>query len=190
MSGANNAKTVRLYFAVLDGSDPTTWTLYNKSFPTFIQESCKAARPTTKDVSAYLLKNYSVLIEPIWCGPDQLLEEKALDAVVGVIIDAFPKPNADRDRAEKVEILRGHIQLLHSLNQGNDRAFFKRFGYSIWFMTDDSTEIAGFKDNVIDAAAAIIGLDPIETQTFKREDWLSMYLTFYVQNIYNRLGRG
>jgi hypothetical protein len=56
-------------------------------------------------------------------------------------------------------------------------------------MTDRSTSIAGFVGNVLDAAAAIIGVDPIEHQVFKEEAWLARHLTFYLQNIYFRLGR-
>ncbi len=83
-------ETVRLYFAVLDGFDPTTWTLYGKTFPKLMEDVCDAARP--EDVSADLLEDYHVQVEPILSGPQELLEENALDGVVGVII-ARPSPH-------------------------------------------------------------------------------------------------
>jgi hypothetical protein len=140
-------------------------------------------------VSADLLQDYSVQVEPIWSGPKELLEEKSLEGVVGVIIDAFPKPDLDADHHEKVSMLRRHFRRLNNENRNNADALFRRFGYSIWFMTDRSTSIAGFVGSVRDAAAAHIGVDPIEYQVFKEEGWLARHLTSYLQNIYFRLGR-
>jgi hypothetical protein len=180
-------QTVRLYFAVLDGANPRTWSLYGKSFPELMQDACYAARPEA--VSADLLQDYSVQVEPIWSGPEQLLEETALDAVVGVIIDAFPKQDPERDHAEKVDTLRRLVRRLQDRNRGNADALFRRFGYSIWFMTDKSSRIGGFVGSVRDAAAAIIGPKSIEHQVFKDKDWLALHLTSYVENVYFRLAQ-
>jgi hypothetical protein len=181
---------VRLYFAVLDGSDPTTWSPYGKSFPDFMGDACKAAQPSSRLVSADLLEDYNVRIEPIWSGPDDLLKEQALDRVVGVIIDAFPKPNLHDDRAEKARIMRRHVRRLQESNLANESAFFKHFRYAIWFMTDDTTEIAEFKDSVINAAAKVLGIDRIEDQVFTEESLLGVHLKYYVRHIYSILGQG
>jgi hypothetical protein len=189
MNGADAVETVRLYFAVLDGPNPKTWSLYGKKFPDFMQKVCEAARPDPADVSEDLLQDYTVEIAPIWSGPNDLLKDKSLNEVVGVIIDAFPKADTQADQNEKLRMLRRHVNRLHKLNQDNARASFKRFRYQIWFMTDKSTKVAGFVENAFDAAAAIIGKDLIDHQVFKEEGWLARHLTSYVQNIYVRLGR-
>ena len=186
MNGTN-PRIVRLFFAILDGSDPKTWKLYGEKFPDFMRECCKTAQPD--DISTALRQKYRVEVEPIYSGPEALLREKALEDVVGVIIDAFPKAEQQTDYDQKVELLRSHVQSLQRQNRDNDDALFNRFSYSVWFMTDKTAKISTFIDHTLDAAAAIIGVKRIEHQVFKDKDWLGRHLTSYLQNVYFRLAR-
>jgi hypothetical protein len=186
MIGAH-AQTVRLSFAILDGSDPKIWTLFGKRFPVLLTEACAAAQ--LEDVSPELLQDYSVEVDPIWSGPTELLKETTLDRVVGVIVDAFPKPNAAKDQDEKVDTLRRHVQRVHHANRNNADALFRRFRYSVWFMTDKTANIAAFKDRVLDTVGNIIGKERLEYQVFKEPDLLPLHLTSYMDYIYFRLGR-
>jgi hypothetical protein len=183
-------KTVQLYFAVLDGPNPKTWRSYGKEFYDFMGKACAAAKPDARVVSPRLLKNYNVEISPIWSTPDNLLREKNLEAMVGVIIDAFPKTNSEADRAQKIDQLRDLVTLLNNdAERQNGATSFKRFGYSIWLLTNETADVASFRESVIDAAGTIIGVRNVNDQVLNHESLLAIHLSIYLQNVYLRLDR-
>src|SRR6185503_10103769 len=127
-----------LYFAVIDGEDPTTWQLYGKRFSDLIAEASKAARPHRVPPQWKAL--FSIDVKPLLIGPDELLEEKNLDKVIGVIIDAQPNGVAREEFFERKLFLLKQLYLKQT--QDCDKPLFERFGYKVWFATDktDSPE--------------------------------------------------
>jgi hypothetical protein len=180
-------KRVQLQFAVLDGSNPKTWPSYGKEFHAFMAAACVLAKPTAKVVSQRLLDKYYVEIMPAWTAPTDLPDEINTEGMVGVIIDAFPKPDTERDRDAKIEQLRGLVALL--LDKRDGKAPFERFGYSIWLLTDETADVASFRDSVVDAAGAIIGINNVDVQVLNQESLLALHLSIYMQNVYIRLER-
>jgi hypothetical protein len=139
-------KQTTLYFAVIDGDDPNKWPLFGKNFPDLVTAARKAAKP--HKVPDRLRRLFNVVVEPLLIGPDELMEEQNLDKVVGVIIDALPKtapeaPFFDR----KLDLLKN---LYLKQVEKSDKPLFRRFGYKVWFATDntESQEIARFVENV------------------------------------------
>lgn len=187
MKAKKGPKNIRLFFAILDGPNPREWRLNGKEF-TKLMEQARAVQPPA--VSANTLKTFSVRVEPIWSGPEELLEETHLDQLAGVIIEALSSPNMDDDLEQKVETLRNHILKVKIENKTNSDASFKRFGYSIWFMTDNPAGISRFVQRARDAASMLDEAASINHQFFSGEQALLGHVATYLSNIYFTLERG
>src|SRR6266478_3102764 len=96
MNSDQHPEHIALLIAVLDGDDPRIWPPFNnKLFPDLMSTAQKAAKPYA--VPRYLLERYKVEVLPLLVSPRVLLEDNYLDKIVGVIIDALPKDNANAD---------------------------------------------------------------------------------------------
>lgn len=177
-----------LYFAVLDGDDPSTWQLYGKRFADLVEAASKGAQPHR--VPQQWKNLFSVDVKPLLIGPDELMEEKNLDKIVGVIIDSQPNGVA------KDEFFAGKISLLKQLHlkqtKDCESPLFKRFGYNVWFATDktDSPETANFVDHVRDALAANMKETTIKYDYIVEEGVLSYLMMHVVTEAYFTLASG
>jgi hypothetical protein len=188
MNANNGPEDIPLFFPILDGPKPKEWSLYGQKFPLLIEKAHKSVRPHAVPVD--LLNSFSVHIEPIWSDPQELLKEKRLDKLAGIIIEALPKQDIEEDLKQKVKTLRSHIRQIKLKTKSNDDALFKRFGYSIWFMTDNPANIVSFVQNVRDAAAMLDGIAKVNHQFFMEEQALLEHLATYLSNVYLTLERG
>jgi hypothetical protein len=194
MKAPNKAKSPKpptqttLYFAVIDGEDPGKWMLYGKRFSDLIEEASKAARPY--GVPPQWKTLFSIDVKPLLISPDELLEEKNLDKVIGVIIDAQPN-GAARDEFfdRKLFLLK---QLYLKQTQDCDQPLFERFGYKVWFATDktDSPETAMFIERVRDALEANIREASVTYDYIVEEGILSYLMMQVVHEAYFTLARG
>jgi len=184
MNGAHDGERIPLNFAVLDGSNPRNWSIFGKPFPQLIQQ---VATVTPHAVSDSALAAFAVHVEPIWCSPQELLKEKRLDDVAGVIIDAWPKAALEVDLEQKKETLRQHLLKMKKNCGGGGQAAFKRFGYSVWFLTDNARTVTPYRPGFNDVANIIDGTN---FQYFTQERILMEHLAAYLSNIYNALERG
>jgi hypothetical protein len=184
MSGDDDSVRVPLGFAVLDGKDPKNWSVFGKTFPVLMEQ---VASVEPHAVSASALETFTVRIEPIWCSPEELLKEKRLDDIVGVIIDAWPKAKLDADLEQKKETLRRHLLKMKQHCGDGSTAKFKRFGYSVWFLTDSPRTVTPYRSDFNDVAYIIEGAN---FQYFTQERILFEHLAAYLSNIYNALERG
>ena len=189
MSAMKSPHPVSLFFAVLDGSDPKTWSLYGKCLPEFMKDASGHAKPNPKRVEPALLRDYNVNVELMWNRPEELREERSLDGVVGVIIDAFPKADTETDRAQKIQTLREHVRHLGG-RQDKPKSLCTGLKYSIWLVTDGATDVAAFKASVAETAGHVMGPDRIDPQVFEDGDWLFRHLKTYIEHVYYELGRG
>jgi hypothetical protein len=180
-----NPEDMPLFFAILDGPDPKAWPVYDKTFPKVME---KAVQPHA--VSDDLIDDYRVHIEPIWSNPKELLREKRLDQVAGIIIEALPKPNFEQDLEQKLKMLRTHIRRIKLKTKSNGEAVFKRFGYSIWFITDKPSNIKEFVRSVRQTASMLDEAPTINHQFFMAEQALLEHIATYLSNIYLTLDRG
>jgi hypothetical protein len=184
MSGDQDGERISLNFAILDGHNPRSWTIFGRTFPELMQQVA-SVRPHA--VSDSTLGEFDVRIEAIWCSPEELLREKRLEDVAGVIIDAWPKATLDADLGQKKETLRRHLAQIKKKYGEEDQAAFNRFGYSVWFLTDNASTVAPYRPDFNDVAAIIGGTN---FQYFTQERVLIEHLAAYLSNIYNALERG
>lgn len=184
MNGGNGAEYIPLEFAILDGPDLNAWPVFGKKFPELVQDIAKI-KPYA--VSKKSLQHYSVKVQPIWCGPEDLLTEKRLGQVAGVIVDAMPKNGLEADLEEKKDTLRQHLIKIKKKYEKDDQVPFKRFGYSVWFVTDDASRLARFRNGFNDVTNIINGAN---FQYFTEERIFMAHLGAYLSNIYNVLDRG
>src|SRR5882724_8385369 len=106
MNADREGERIPLNFAVLDGSNPKSWSIFGMTFPSLMQQ---VAKVTPHAVSDTTLEAFDVRVEPLWCSPQELLKEKRLEDIAGVIIDAWPKKTLDADLEQKKETLRQHL---------------------------------------------------------------------------------
>jgi hypothetical protein len=184
MNGDDEPERLLLNFAVLDGSNPSNWSIFGKPFPEIMQQ---AANVTPYAVGQSVLQRYVVRVEAIWSPPKQLLKEKQLDDVAGVIIDAWPKDTLASDLEEKRETLRDHLLKTKKKCGQNGQAAFKRFGYSVWFVTDHPSTVMPYRPSFNDVASI---MESTNFQYITQERVLMEHLAAYLSNIYNALERG
>lgn len=185
MSSGTSVAKFPLHFAILDGSDPTKWSIFGKSFPKLMREAGNVS-PFAVDPQNC---RYSVSFEPIWCSPDELLQEERTEHFVGAIIDAWPKDTLEKDLKEKKEKLAHHLAQIRKNSKRDVSPAFERFEYSVWFITNDASTITPYRQDFNFAIAAVIDKTPI-FQYFTDERILMAHLATYLSNIYLILERG
>jgi hypothetical protein len=166
MSPAPNHTT--LFFAVLDGADPNTWEVFNRKFPELMAEAQKDPKPL--GVPLWYLEDLSIAVQLLLVGPEDLLAQKYLDKVVGVIIDGEPKDPTGADLEQKLVTLK---RLFMKQTESREKPLFKRFGYEVWFVTKDkdSPIFTGFVDKVKDALEAHMD-GPPPRYDYIYEEWI------------------
>jgi hypothetical protein len=184
MNGGDDAERVPLNFAVLDGSNPADWSIFGKPLPLIMEQ---VATVTPHAVADSVRQKYAVEVQAMWSNPKDLLKEKTLDNVAGVIIDAWPKATLGTDLEEKKETLRDHLLKVKKKCEPNGQAAFKRFGYSVWFVTDDPRTVMPYRPSFNDVTSL---MDATNFQYITQERVLMEHLAAYLSNIYNALERG
>ena len=181
-------KLTTLYFAVIDGADPTVWPLFGKRFGDLVADARKAAKP--HKVPKRLLELFNVDVKPLLIGPEKLLEEEHLDKIVGVIIDALPHASQAAMLDQKFDILKNlHLKQLEQ----SEKPLYQKFGYKVWFATDDakSPEIARFVENVrFMLKASIKEKIKIEYDYVTNEGILTYLITQCLHDAYADLAEG
>jgi hypothetical protein len=177
-----------LFFAVLDGQSPKDWTLFGKPFPDLMREAKDKAKPTA--VGADLLKTFKIYIEPVLQSPEELLKEKHLDSLAGIIIDALPKQGGVVDLDEKLTTFRDHIRQISKATKANSDALHKRIGYEIWFISDrDTDKLAEYVRRARDAASMLQG-SSVGHFFITTKDLLIDHAAHYLSNVYFKMDRG
>jgi hypothetical protein len=177
-----------LFFAVLDGQNPKDWTLFGTPFPDLMREAKDKAKPMA--VGADLLKTFKIYIEPVLQSPEELLKEKRLDSLAGIIIDALPRQGGSVDLEEKLETFRSHIRQLSKATKANSDALHKRIGYEIWFVSDgDTGKLADYVRRARDAASMLRGT-PVGHFFITTKDLLIDHTALYLSNVYFKMDRG
>jgi hypothetical protein len=186
MNGGDGGEPVELHFAILDGSNPRSWIVFNKPFFDLVNEVTDMVTPYA--VSDTALATYRVRFQVIWSSPSDLINEKRLRNVVGVIIDALPKDTLQDDLLKKKETLRTHLGNVRKHCSSDSNAALNRFGYSVWFITNDPRTISSYRAEFNDLTHSVIG--PANFQYLTEERLLGEHLAAYMSNIYNILERG
>lgn len=181
------AEDVPLFFAVLDGQSPKDWSLFGQSFPEIMKEAKKTKPPA---VGAALLKTFKIYVEPVLLGPEELLKEKRLDSLAGIIIDALPKQDGSLELGDKLTTFRNHIRQLSRATKVNADALHRRIGYEIWFVTDrDTDKLSESVQKVRDTAAMLQGTS-VGHAFITTKELLIDHTARYLSNVYFKMDGG
>ena len=185
-TGTRHPEYTKLFVAVIDGEDPKVWRPFKKTFP---ELAADAFRTSPYGVDDDLIARFKVELEAILLSPADLLRERHLDKIVGVVIDALKQDSADDDFFDRKL---GTLRALCREQATFEKPLFSRFGYRVWFVANDPTAVPfrRFVFQVREAFAARMKGAPVDFQFINEEHMLASTVGAYLSHAYHVLEFG